>query len=89
MAAGLLRRLAGNTVRVGSAGTNPGTTLNALSAQHLAEVGIDITRRRPSPSPPGSRLDPFITLDQEATIGHAILTDDARVENWATNGPST
>ena len=42
MAAGLMRQIAGDTVQVYSAGTKPGTAVNDLSAQTLAEVGVDI-----------------------------------------------
>ena len=42
MAAGLMSKIAGDTVQVYSAGTKPGTTVNDLSAQALAEVGVDI-----------------------------------------------
>ena len=45
MAAGLMRKIAGNTVTVDSAGTDPGTAINALSAQTLLEVGVDITNQ--------------------------------------------
>ena len=47
MAAGLMRKIAGDTVTVDSAGTQPGTTINALSAQTLLEVGVDITDNTP------------------------------------------
>ena len=47
MAAGLMRRAAGDTVDVHSAGTEPGDAVNALSAAALAEVGIDITDQTP------------------------------------------
>jgi Low molecular weight phosphotyrosine protein phosphatase len=49
MATGLMRKIAGNTVRVYSAGTKPGDAINNLSAQSLAEVGIDITAKHPNP----------------------------------------
>ena len=42
MAAGLMRKIAGDTIDVYSAGTQPGDAMNALSAQVLAEVGVDI-----------------------------------------------
>ncbi len=37
-----MRKIAGDSVDVHSAGTQPGASLNALSAESLAEVGIDI-----------------------------------------------
>lgn len=48
MAAGLMRKIAGDSVRVYSAGTSPGTAINALSAQALAEAGVDITGEIPN-----------------------------------------
>jgi hypothetical protein len=38
MAAGLMRRAAGDRVAAHSAGTNPSSKINALSAEFLAEV---------------------------------------------------
>lgn len=34
-----MRKIAGDSVQVYSAGTRPGTTINGLSAESLAEVG--------------------------------------------------
>jgi arsenate-mycothiol transferase len=42
MAAGLMRQTAGDTVHVYSAGTQPGAAINALSAQSLGQIGVDI-----------------------------------------------
>jgi arsenate-mycothiol transferase len=47
MAAGLMRQVAGDTVDVYSAGTKSGAAINALSAEALAEVGVDITNEKP------------------------------------------
>ena len=47
MAAGLMRQAAGDAVTVDSAGTAPGSSVNALSAEVLAEVGVDITDQVP------------------------------------------
>ncbi len=91
MAAGLLRHAAGNTVRVDSAGTNPGTALNALSAQSLAEIGVDVHQETPKPITPQllAGADLVITLGQETTIDPTLLTDDTPVENWDTDEPLT
>jgi hypothetical protein len=43
----LMSKIAGDTVQVNSAGTKPGTAVNDLSAQALAEVGVDITGNTP------------------------------------------
>ena len=52
MAAGLMRRAAGDSVEVHSAGTKPGGAVNALSAQSLLEVGVDLTGEQPKPIDP-------------------------------------
>jgi arsenate-mycothiol transferase len=52
MAAGLMRKVAGDAVHVYSAGTSPGTAINDLSAQSLAEVGVDISDQTPQPVDP-------------------------------------
>jgi arsenate-mycothiol transferase len=52
MAAGLMRKRAGDTVQVYSAGTKPGTAINDLSAGSFAEVGVDISDQTPKPIDP-------------------------------------
>lgn len=54
IAAGLMRQIAGDSVHVHSAGTKPGSEVNKLSADALAEVGVDISSETPSPSIPAS-----------------------------------
>jgi arsenate-mycothiol transferase len=49
MAAGLMRNISGDSVHVYSAGTKPGDRINALSAESLAEVGVDISDETPKP----------------------------------------
>ena len=48
MAAGWLRHLAGDAVEVRSAGSLPGDQVNPAAVAALAEVGIDISGRRPT-----------------------------------------
>jgi arsenate reductase (thioredoxin) len=47
MAAGWLRHLAGDTVEVRSAGSQPADRINPVAVQAMAEVGIDITANTP------------------------------------------
>ena len=47
MAAGYLRHLAGDTVVVRSAGSEPGERVNPIAVQAMAEEGIDITAEQP------------------------------------------
>lgn len=47
MAAGWLRHLAGDTVAVRSAGSEPADQINPVAVQAMQEVGIDITGTTP------------------------------------------
>jgi arsenate reductase (thioredoxin) len=47
MAAALLERLAGDTVRVASAGTEPGERIHPPVLEAMGEIGIDLSERRP------------------------------------------
>lgn len=87
MAAGLMRKVAGDSVDVYSAGTTPGTAINALSAQSLAEVGVDITDQSPKLIDPQvvSDVDVVVTLGREA---HVEPVPGTRFENWDTDEPS-
>jgi arsenate reductase len=48
MAAGWLQHLAGDRVRVFSAGSEPADQVNAIAVQAMAERGIDIAGARPA-----------------------------------------
>jgi arsenate-mycothiol transferase len=87
MAAGLMKLRAGDTVEVHSAGTQPGTTINELSAASLGEVGVDITGEHPKPITEDAvrSADLIVTLGREA---HVEPVPDTRVENWDTDEPS-
>ncbi|HIW67420.1 MAG TPA: low molecular weight phosphatase family protein [Candidatus Dietzia merdigallinarum] len=86
MAEGLLRQAAGDAIEVHSAGTRPGTAVNALSAEALAEVGVDITDHVPVGIDPAllARVDKVITLGREAVVDAPGVT----VINWDTDEPS-
>jgi arsenate reductase len=47
MAAGYLRHLAGDTVEVRSAGSEPAERINTVAVQAMAEEGIDIANEQP------------------------------------------
>lgn len=87
MAAALMRRGARGRVTVHSAGTDPGTSINALSAQALAEVGADLAGETPKPIDPDllPRLDLVVTLGRDATVDAPPGTE---VRNWDTDEPS-
>jgi arsenate-mycothiol transferase len=86
MAAGLMRKAAGDRVCVHSAGTNPGSTINALSAQVLAEVGADMSGETPRPIDPEllGMVDLVVTLGREAVVE----APDVELRNWDTDEPS-
>jgi arsenate reductase len=47
MAAGWLRHLAGDTIEIRSAGSEPADQINPVAVRAMAEVGIDITAEHP------------------------------------------
>ncbi|MBT2276058.1 arsenate-mycothiol transferase ArsC [Rhodococcus qingshengii] len=87
MAAGLMRKAAGDQVDVYSAGTKPGSAVNALSAETLLEVGVDLTGEAPTLIDPQlvRDVDLVVTLGSEAKVEPVDGTD---FENWDTDEPS-
>ena len=87
MAAGLMRAIAGHSVHVYSAGTQPGTSINRLSAESLAEVGVDISYQTPKPIDPSllRDVDFVITLGRDA---HVDPVPGTRFETRDTDEPS-
>ncbi|MDI9894063.1 low molecular weight phosphatase family protein [Rhodococcus sp. IEGM 1381] len=87
MAAGLMRKVAGDSIEVHSAGTKPGGSVNALSAESLLEVGVDLSGEAPKPIDPAllARMDYVVTLGSEA---HVEPVDGPTFENWNTDEPS-
>lgn len=90
MAAALAEKHAGERLEIDSAGTEPGTSINAESAASLEEVGADMSDGHPK------AIDPEIlrTADRVVVIGEEAqleLPDDARgtLERWVTDEPST
>jgi len=87
MAAGLMRKIAGDEVDVYSAGTKPGTAVNGLSAESLGEVGVDISSETPTLIDPElvRDVDVVVTLGREA---HVDQVPGTTFENWDTDEPS-
>lgn len=79
----------GQPVEVYSAGTQPGTALNAQSVEAMAEVGADISANSPQPVDPAllERVDKVIVLGREAQLE---MPPGARgtLERWDTDEPS-
>jgi arsenate-mycothiol transferase len=70
IAAGLMRKLTEDSVAVYSAGTKPADEVNKLSAESLAEVGIDVSTEKPKPVDPElvRGVDIIVTLGREAHV---------------------
>ena len=87
MAAGLMRNAAGDRVTVHSAGTQPGESINALSAEVLAEVGVDMSGQTPRP------IDPELlrTVNLVVTLGRDAVVEvppGVQLRNWDTDEPT-
>lgn len=89
MAAALMDHRAQGAVRVSSAGTEPGSKLNAQSVEAVAELGADMSQGRPSPIDPEllRRADCVVVLGTEARLDTEIPLD-GRLETWETDEPS-
>lgn len=87
MAAGLMAKAAGDAIEVHSAGTKPGKAINQLSAESLAEVGVDISAEVPKAITEDMvrAADVVVTLGREA---HVDEVPGTRFENWDTDEPS-
>lgn len=87
MAAALMNSLADGTIEVRSAGTHPGDKINSLSAQSLAELGIDISGEIPKPITDDAvrSVDVVVTLGREATVNEV---EGTHFENWDIDEPS-
>ena len=87
MAAGLMRRIAADTVTVYSAGTAPGSAVNGQSAEALLEVGVDISAEQPTlvDYELARDVDLVITLGREVRLEALPGT---QIENWDTDEPS-
>lgn len=87
MAAGYLRHLAGDRVRVLSAGSAPAETLNPAAVAAMAEEGIDIADARPE------LLDPDAVAASDVVItmgcGDACpVFPGVRYEDWRLDDPA-
>lgn len=89
MAAALAEKYAGDRLQVHSAGTQPGTNLNQLSVEAIAEVGADMSTGRPKAVDPEllRAVDRVIILGRDAQLA---LPEDApgTLERWDTDEPS-
>jgi arsenate reductase len=87
MAAGWLRRLAGDAVEVRSAGSLPGDQVNPAAVAAMAEVGIDIAGQQPKVLTP----DAVQAADVVVTMGcgdACPVFPGKRYLDWALDDPA-
>ncbi|MEV5960975.1 arsenate reductase ArsC [Kribbella sp. NPDC051952] len=87
MAAGWLQHLAGDTVAVRSAGSEPADQLNPVAVQAMREVGIDITEATPQLL----STDAVQASDVVVTMGcgdACPFFPGKRYEDWALTDPA-
>jgi arsenate reductase len=87
MAAGLLRDLAGDAVRVETAGSAPAGEINPVAVQAMAERGIDLSEEFPKPLRDGAvrEADVVITMG----CGDACpIYPGKRYEDWELEDPA-
>lgn len=89
MAAALMRVTAGDVVEVHSAGTAPGSAINAVSAAAVAELGADMSDQVPMPIDPAllARVDRVVVLGSEAKVD-SVAGMAGTIETWTTIEPS-
>ena len=89
MAAALLRHHAGDAVEVHSAGTKPGSAINALSADVVAEVGADMSAgfTKPIDSALLARVARVVVLGEEAVV-EPVPGMAGTITTWVTDEPS-
>ncbi|GAA1489316.1 low molecular weight phosphatase family protein [Brachybacterium sacelli] len=89
MAAALLEARARGAVEVHSAGTKPGSAVNELSAEVVAEVGADMSASSPTPVDPELlvRVDRVVVLGEEAVV-EPVPGMVGTIATWRTDEPS-
>ncbi len=87
IAAGWMRHLAGEAIRVWSAGSEPGSEINPVVIEAMAEVGIDITDEFPKPwtTEIVKAVDVVVTMG----CGDACpIYPGKRYEDWTLESPT-
>ena len=89
MAAALMEARAAGAVEVHSAGTKPGSAVNALSAEVVAEVGADMSAGFTKPIDPSllARVDRVVVLGAEAVV-EPVPGMAGTIDTWVTDEPS-
>ncbi len=90
MAEGLLRRLGGDQVQVFSAGAEPAAAVHPLAVRVMAEIGVDISGRRPKPLVDflGQPFDYVIAVCSRAAEACPVFPGPARRLHWFYDDPA-
>ena len=87
MAAGLLTKLSGGRVRVRTGGSAPGSEINPVALEAMAEVGVDLSHEYPKPL-----TDEFVrAADVVITMGcgdACPIYPGKRYEDWELEDPA-
>jgi protein-tyrosine-phosphatase len=87
IAAGLAAQLAGDRIRVRSAGSAPGERINPVVVEAMGEVGVDLAHERPKPLAD----DGVRAADVVITMGcgdECPVSPGKRYEDWEIEDPS-
>jgi protein-tyrosine-phosphatase len=87
MAAGLMKKLAGDRVAVRSAGSDPGDEINPAAVEAMAEVGVDISAELPKLL----EADAVRAADVVVTMGcgdECPFFPGKRYEDWELDDPA-
>jgi protein-tyrosine-phosphatase len=90
MAAGLMRRLYGETFQVDSCGLQAADAVDPLAQAVMAEVGVDLTAHLPKRLDQlvaERRFDPVVALSEEAWLRVQTVPDVA-LEKWPIPDPT-
>lgn len=89
MAAALMRHHAGSAIDVHSAGTVPGTSLNAMSASAIEEVGASMDGEYPKPIDPAllRTVNRIVIIGNEAKV-EPVSDMVGTIETWTIDEPS-
>lgn len=87
MAAGFLRTLAGDRIRVLSAGSEPAETLNPMAVEAMREVGIDIASQQPARLTTDSVFESDVVITMGCGDACPVFPGK-RYEDWALTDPA-
>lgn len=87
MAAGYLRALAGERIRVLSAGSQPRDELNPVAVRAMAEEGIDISRQVPATLTPETVRESDVVVTMGCGDACPVFPG-RRYEDWALDDPA-